>query len=161
MAKAILQDIFEGNYPISQKYGVNKAYYLKVSGGTLKNGHEGVDWATPTGVKILAPFNGIILRDIEASVKNVYGGHIVVWDPVQKCAVWYCHLSSNSVVRGQIVKAGQVLGRTGNTGNTTGPHLHVNYVKTDAYGNRLNTNNGSLGFLNILDPNLVQWKLAK
>ncbi len=156
-----LSDIFEGNYPISQKYGNNKAYYLKVSGGTLKNGHEGVDWATPTGVKILAPFNGIILRDTEASVKNVYGGHIVVWDPVQKCAVWFCHLSSNSVVRGQIVKAGQVLGRTGNTGNTTGPHLHVNFVQTDAYGNRLNTNNGSLGFLNILDPKLVQWKLTK
>lgn len=156
-----LSDIFEGNYPISQKYGNNKAYYLKVSGGTLKNGHEGVDWATPTGVKILAPFNGIILRDIESSVKNVYGGHIVVWDPVQKCAVWFCHLSSNSVVRGQIVKAGQVLGRTGNTGNTTGPHLHVNFVQTDAYGNRLNTNNGSLGFLNILDPKLVQWKLTK
>lgn len=156
-----LSDIFEGNYPISQKYGNNKAYYLKVSGGTLKNGHEGVDWATPTGVKILAPFNGIILRDIEASVKNVYGGHIVVWDPVQRCAVWFCHLSANSVYRGQIVKAGQVLGRTGNTGNTTGPHLHVNFVQTDAYGNRLNTNNGSLGFLNILDPKLVQWKLTK
>lgn len=154
-----LSDIFEGNYLISQKYGVNKAYYFKVSGGTLKNGHEGVDWATPVGVKILAPFNGIILRDIEASVKNVYGGHIVVWDPVQKCAVWYCHLSSNTVVRGQTVKAGQVLGRTGNTGNTTGPHLHVNFCLTDAYANRLNVNNGSLGFLNILDPNLVQWKL--
>lgn len=149
-----LSDIFEGDYPISQKYGVNQAYYRQFG----LDGHEGVDYATPIGVNILCPFEeGIILRDNDDFKNNAYGNFIVVWDPIQLCAVWYCHLSSNTVQHGQKVTRGQVLGKTGNSGNSSGPHLHVNFVVTDGAGNRLNTNNGRQGFLNILDPALVQW----
>lgn len=153
MAKYKLSDIFEGQYPVSQVYGANPAYYGQFG---LK-GHEGVDYATPVGVNALAPFDGEILRDNDSFVNNSYGNFVVIWDPVQKCAVWHCHLSSNSVSVGQKVKRGDVVGKTGNSGNSSGPHLHENFVETDASGNRLNTGNGYQGFLNILDPNLVEW----
>jgi len=156
--KYILGDIFVGNFPVSQKYGVNPDYYKQVSRGTITRGHEGVDWATPTGTPILAPFNGIIVRD--NITDKIYGKLIVLWDPLQKCAVWFCHLDREVVNYGQEVKRGDILGYTGNTGNSTNSHLHLNFCETDAQGYRINQNNGSLGFLNVLDPNLVKWELG-
>lgn len=153
--KYILGDIFQGDFPVSQYYGQRPEYYKQFG----LAGHEGVDWACPTGTPILAPFDGVILRS-EESPKD-YGKFIVIWDPKQLCAVWFCHLSSKDVLQKQSVKRGQVLGATGNTGNTSGPHLHLNFVQTDADGNRLNKNNGYQGFLNVLDGNLVEWKLGQ
>lgn len=155
MAKYTLSDIFKGDFPVTQYYGQRPEYYSQFG----FRGHEGLDFGTPSGTPILAPFDGKIIRDNDP-VNNAYGNHIVVWDPAQKCAVWYCHLRDNNVSLGQIVKKGQVLGSTGSTGNSTGPHLHFNFVETDANGNRLNLNNGYKGFLNSLDPNLVKWILG-
>lgn len=154
MAKYKLSDIFQGDYPVSQRYGQNPDYYKQFG----LAGHEGVDYATPVGVTILCPFEeGVVLRDVDDPKSGAYGEYVVVWDKVQKCAVWYCHLSQNNVTVGQVVKRGQALGSTGNTGNSSGPHLHANFVETDDQGNRLNMSNGYQGFLNILDPNLVEW----
>lgn len=156
MAKYTLSDIFKGNFPVSQKFGSNPSYYAQFG---LK-GHEGVDWATPTGTPVLAPFDGVILRnDYQPDYKN-YGKVIVIWSPVQKCAIWFCHLSEEYVSNGQLVKNGTIIGKTGNTGNSTGPHLHVGFVETDAAGNRLNTNNGYIGFVDILNPSLVNWVIG-
>lgn len=155
MAKYVLSDIFEGNYRVSQYFGANRAYYLRF--GFL--GHEGVDWATPVGVKALCPFNkGLVLR---SGWDNAYGNYIVLWDAAQRCAVWYCHLSKILVKGGQTVSRGTTVGYTGRTGNVTGPHIHVNFLETDARGNRLNTWNGYKGYLNILNSNLVSWKLSR
>lgn len=157
MSKYIISDIFKGDYPISQYYGNNVAYYSQFG----FNGHEGVDWATPVGVDVLAPFNrNIILQDQDDPKSGAYGDYVVVWDPDQKCAVWYCHLSVNNVELGKEYPKGTVIGQTGNTGNTTGPHLHVNFVETDINGVRQNTSNGFKGMLNILDQNLVEWQLG-
>ena len=157
MAKYIVGDIFKGDYPISQYFGQNKSYYQQFG----FNGHEGVDFATPTGVETLAPFKrNIILQDQDDPKSGAYGDYIVVWDPEQKCAIWYCHLSINNVEFGKEYPKGTVLGKTGNTGNSSGPHIHVNFVETDANGVRQNTANGYKGMLNILDPNLVEWKLG-
>jgi hypothetical protein len=157
MSKYVLADLFEGDYRISQLYGANPNYYKQYGFA----GHEGVDWATPVGVKILAPFNGKILRNETNPRASAYGIYIVVWDPTQRCAVWYAHLSESYVAVGQMVTKGQILGKTGNTGNSTGPHIHVGFVETDGSGNRLHMTNGYKGFLNILDRNLVEWRLGK
>jgi murein DD-endopeptidase MepM/ murein hydrolase activator NlpD len=155
MAKYSLSDIFQGNYRVSQPFGANPQYYKQFG----LQGHEGVDWATPIGVQVLCPFErGIVLR---ASSDRVYGYSIVIWDPKQKCAVWYCHLSKITAGYGSQVKRGQVVGRTGNSGNSSGPHLHVNFVETDVYGNRLNRTNGYQGFRNILRGDLVSWRLTR
>ncbi len=155
MAKYSLSDIFEGNYPISQPYGANPQYYK----GFGLASHEGTDWALPVGVKLLNPFNvGQVLR---AAYDPTYGYYVVIWDSVQKCAVWYCHLSRIDVKPGQRLNRFDVVGLSGRSGNVTGPHLHCNFVETDAYANRLNMNNGNQGFLNILDPKLVGWTLSR
>ncbi len=162
-----LSDLFPGNYPINQYYGNNpkymagkyypNGYYYTVSGGSLA-GHEGVDWGTPNGVQLLCPFNqGIILR---AGWDPVYGYYLVIWDPVQLCAVWYCHLSRYYYNAGARISRFAVVGLTGSSGNVTGPHLHCNFVETDQYANRLNRNNGYQGFINILGSK-VRWELSK
>lgn len=154
MSKYILSDIFKGSFPITQRYGENPASYPMF----VVPGHEGIDWAMPNGTELVAPFNGVVLRD--TMLDKDYGNFLVVWDPVQRCAVWYCHLKSTPVSTGDKVIKGQVVALSNNTGRSTGPHLHANFVETDAVGNRLNMNNGKQGFLNILDPNLVEWKLG-
>lgn len=153
--KYTLHDLFEGNYRVSQKYGERKLYYARF--GFLL-GHEGVDWATPVGVKALAPFDAQVLR---AGWDKSYGWHIVLWDKKQLCAVWYCHLSKIKVTVGSNVKMGANVALTGNTGNSTGAHLHVNFVETTATGGRKNLLNGNKGFLNILDTNLVNWVITR
>jgi FtsZ-binding cell division protein ZapB len=156
MAKYILGDIFEGNYAVSQYYGNNPSYYSQFGFA----GHEGVDWATPTGVKILAPFDYKIVQDIDDLKSGAYGNYIVCWDPIQKCAIWFCHLKENYIKNGQTGKRGDLLALSDNSGNSTGPHLHVNFVETNGNAERLNTNNGYKGMLNILDSNLVEWKMG-
>lgn len=158
MAKYTLTDIFEGNYPVSQYFGQRPEYYKQF--GLL--GHEGVDWATPVGSPMLCPFDvGIVIRDDDDPKLGAYGNHLVIWDKRQKCAVWYCHLSKNNVKPGDIIQKGEVVALSGNSGNSTGAHVHVNFVETDANGNRLNMTNGYQGFLNILDANLVKWRLGE
>ncbi len=154
MAKYVLSDIFEGDFPVTQVYGNNPQYYSQFG----LAGHEGIDFGTPNGTPILVPFDGQILRDV-VNDKD-YGNFVVVWDKKQLCGVWFCHLQDVLVKVGDNVTKGQVIGHTNNTGNTTGPHLHFNFVETDTLGNRLNMNNGYQGFLNALDPNLVQWQLG-
>lgn len=152
-----LSDIFEGDHKITQYFGENKAYYQQFG----LAGHEGVDFATPVGTKVYAPFGGIILREgINLAGYHNYGIAVVVWDPIQKCAAWFGHLSKEIVSYGQKVKQGEVIGYTGNTGNTFGPHLHFGFVKTDEYGNRLYSDNGYIGFLDPLNQDLVTWRLA-
>lgn len=155
MAKYHLYDLFEGSAPVSQGYGARPWYYIQFG----LAGHEGVDWATPVGRKLLCPFaKGYVLRS--GWDKN-YGFYTVIWDSVQKCAVWYCHQSRIDVKAGQSLNRGVVVGLTGATGNVTGAHLHCNFVETDGSGNRLNRFNGYQGFLNILNPNLVSWTLTR
>lgn len=157
MGKYKVSHIFKGNYSVSQYYGENPSYYKQFGLAA----HEGVDFPTPIGVEILVPFDeGVILRDNDDFKNNAYGDFVVVWDPKQHCAIWFCHLSENFVSYKDTVKKGQVIGKTGNTGNSSGPHLHINFVETDERGNRLNMNNGYQGFLNILDTNLVTWELG-
>lgn len=136
---------FDKEYPITQRYGENKDYYAQFG---LQLGHEGIDYATPNGTPVLSPFDGTILRD--SYNDKDYGNFTVVWDPIQKCALWFCHLQDITTSVGDTVKKGQLLGHTNNTGNSTGPHCHVNFVQTDDQGNRLNKDNGNQGFLDLL-----------
>lgn len=154
MARYTLGDIFIGDYPVSQYYDENPQNYPMFA----DPGHEGVDFKTPNGTPIIAPFDGIILRD--AFSGKDYGNYLVLWDPIQLCAVWFCHLRDTPVAPGDAVVRGQIIAYSNNTGNSTGPHLHVNFVETSPNGIRSNLGNGKQGFLDILDKNLVKWDLS-
>jgi murein DD-endopeptidase MepM/ murein hydrolase activator NlpD len=85
--------------------------------------HTGDDYSTKgkTGVKVRASKAGRVVSTGN-SWGSSYGNHIVV--QTNSVRHGYCHLSRIAVRPGQAVKKGQLIGYSGNTGNSTGPHLH-------------------------------------
>lgn len=93
--------------------------------------HRGQDFRAPLGTRVLAPSRG---RVIVAQFFKVFGGTVAV-DHGQGIDTLYFHLSKIVAREGQEVKAGDLLGLTGNTGISSGPHLHwgmsVHNVRVD------------------------------
>ncbi len=82
--------------------------------------HAGVDWAMPAGTPVRAWRDGTV--KFEGLVVG-YGRLIIVEHPGDY-VTYYAHLSRFSTTIGATVSAGQVIAYSGNTGNSTGPHLH-------------------------------------
>ena len=82
--------------------------------------HNGVDLATPIGTKILATGDGVVTR----VANHRYAGRYIVMDYAGPYGARFLHLSKILVKKGQKVKRGQVIALSGNTGRTTGAHLH-------------------------------------
>ena len=83
--------------------------------------HTGVDFTAPIGTPIYATGNGVIVR----AERNNYGyGRMVVIDHGYGYETLYAHMSEINVRRGQKVQRGEVIGKVGNTGTSTAPHLH-------------------------------------
>ena len=89
-------------------------------GWRWNRGHHGVDIALRTGDPIHAAFGGTVRI---AGRMGGYGNCIVLRHP-NGLETLYGHLSKINVKHGQQVSAGEVIGQGGNTGNSTGPHLH-------------------------------------
>jgi murein DD-endopeptidase MepM/ murein hydrolase activator NlpD len=83
--------------------------------------HTGLDFAAPSGTPIHAVAAG---RITEVGYAGAYGNRTRM-TLTNGTEIWYCHQTSTSVSTGQRVVAGQVIGTVGSTGNTTGPHLHL------------------------------------
>ena len=83
--------------------------------------HTGLDFAASTGTPIRAIMSGTV---IWTTWGGAYGNLTKIQHPngVQS---WYAHQSSRRVQMGDVVTAGEIIGRVGSTGNTTGPHLHL------------------------------------
>lgn len=82
--------------------------------------HPGIDIATPTGTIVLAAMDG---RVGDTGFKGAYGKTIVLQHD-REYITRYAHLSEIFVKEGDVIKKGQVIGYSGNTGRSTGPHLH-------------------------------------
>ncbi len=92
-----------------------------LSGNDYWSGHLGIDLAAGTGTPARAADSGVVVFSGWA-----YGGYgnMVVIDHGNGYQTLYAHLSQASVSCGRSVAQGQVIGLAGNTGNSTGPHLH-------------------------------------
>jgi peptidoglycan LD-endopeptidase LytH len=85
--------------------------------------HEGIDIFARRGTPVVAATDGWIA----GSTRNGLGGNVVwVWSPLRDLRTYYAHLDRQAVQPGDRVRAGDVVGYVGNTGNarTTAPHLH-------------------------------------
>jgi murein DD-endopeptidase MepM/ murein hydrolase activator NlpD len=82
--------------------------------------HPGIDISTPTGTRIVAPADGIVLS---CAPSGGYGNAIII-DHGYGVVSRYGHLESSNVRPGHRVRRGDVIGFVGNTGRSTGPHLH-------------------------------------
>ena len=82
--------------------------------------HAGIDIANRIGTPIVAPARGTV---VSAGWQNAYGNCIVI-DHGNSITTRYAHMETTVVSEGQEVKRGQVIGTIGNTGRSTGPHLH-------------------------------------
>lgn len=93
--------------------------YKKAGKMWSKGYHTGVDFAVPVGTDVLAVADGKIEA---ANWGQAYGTQLV--QKVEGGWVIYAHLSKALVKAGDKVKKGQHIGESGNTGNSSGPHLH-------------------------------------
>ena len=106
---------FNGNYPVTQRFGETF---------TDPKGHKGIDYALPLGTPVLAAADGIVEK---AGVDNTGYGNMILIRHLWTDGTVYAHLRNWSVQPGQQVKAGEIIGYSGNTGNSTGAHLHFEY----------------------------------
>ena len=103
--------------------------------------HRGLDIGMVTGTSILAADDGAVEVAWLASWGSDYGRHVVLSHGTYSDALGrsyvirtlYGHLDSSGVVVGQRVHRGQVLGHSGNTGLSSGPHLHLEVQRWDGW----------------------------
>ena len=94
--------------------------YKKAGKMWSKGYHTGIDIACPVGTPIMATSDQTV---VNANWGRSYGNQIVV--RLADGNFWiYAHLSEVNVKAGDVLKRGQVIGKSGNTGNSSGPHLH-------------------------------------
>lgn len=107
---------FAGNHRLSSHFNPRRRH--PVTGRVTP--HNGTDWAMPVGTPIVAPANGRVTR-----VENhPYAGRWIEIEHGQGYSTRYLHLSRPLVRVGQSVNRGERIALSGNTGRSTGPHLH-------------------------------------
>ena len=87
--------------------------------------HAGIDFSAPSGTPIYATGDAIVSR---AAYVGGYGNQVTL-DHSYGYKSSYAHMRSYIVRKGQKVKRGQLIGYVGNTGSSTGPHLHYEVIK--------------------------------
>ena len=104
--------------------------------------HEGMDFSTPIGAEIYATGDGKVVR---AEYSSGYGRMVQI-DHGFGYQTVYAHMHTIGVMVGSEVKRGQVIGTVGNTGDSTGPHLHYEVHKNGRHVNPIDY------FYNDLSP---------
>lgn len=142
-------------YPTTQTYKQNSTQY------NLGAYHGALDYGVPVGTPVLAPEDGIIrhagfawdlpggpddwtLRDYQIKPARgdlrTGGGIMVRLDNAIGSRWWSAHLNRTDLNAGDRVRKGQIIGYSGNTGSSTGPHLHLALLPPSP-----NWNNGAWG----------------
>jgi murein DD-endopeptidase MepM/ murein hydrolase activator NlpD len=129
--------------PATTTHTTHTAYVAPVSGGYrlgtawgtpgslwASGHHTGQDFVVPTGTSVKAVAAGTV---VTAGWGGAYGYQVVIRH-ADGMYTQYAHFSSLTVRAGQTVRAGRQIGRSGSTGNTTGPHLHFEVRTGPSYG---------------------------
>ncbi|WP_395572936.1 M23 family metallopeptidase [Streptomyces sp. BK79] len=115
------------NYKLTASFAQN--------GGMWASKHSGQDFAVPIGTNVVATHGGTVVKagGNGAGDGPAYGNAVVIKHGNGTYSQ-YAHLSKVNVKIGQIVKTGQSIAKSGNTGNSSGPHLHFEIRTTPNYG---------------------------
>lgn len=105
--------------------GVTTSVFGDIVSRTAK--HLGHDWAVNVGTKIVAAQSGTIEK---AYLSESYGYNILI-NHNNGFQTRYAHMSKLYVTVGDVVKQGDVIGLSGNTGDSTGPHLHFEVIQNN------------------------------
>ena len=126
---------------------------VRVMNGKPRNPHNGEDIGAPVGTDVAATNDGIV----RLTVDHIFSGRGVFVDHGLGFYSMYFHLSEILVKDGDLVKAGQIIGKVGATGRATGPHLHwgvkLNGARVNPYSLLdLPLKNGSFPGNTVLTP---------
>jgi murein DD-endopeptidase MepM/ murein hydrolase activator NlpD len=113
--------LWSGRFRAPVATGVSGGFgAVRVVNGVKGRPHEGTDYHAPVGTTVRASNRGTVLL-----ARSLYfEGNCVAVDHGQGLITLYMHLSQIKVQEGQTVATGQILGLSGNSGRSTGPHLH-------------------------------------
>ncbi len=119
---------YQGSVPQGSQKGTG-SFAWPMSGNITQGfweGHRAIDIGAPTGTEIVAVDSGYVAV---TQWSDVGYGRMVIIDHGNGYQSLYAHLSSYYVEAGQSVSRGEAIGKCGTTGNTTGPHLHLEIIK--------------------------------
>lgn len=98
--------------------------------------HKGIDFSAPIGTEIVATGDGKV-TEVHKGASGGYGRHVEI-DHGYEYSTLYAHMHKIIVKEGQQVKRGQVIGYVGNSGKSSGPHLHYEVKKNGSAINPIN-----------------------
>jgi len=129
VTSGIASDAIPSLFPLPQKYldRITWGFHEKALNPITKKltEHSGVDIAAPLGTDVFAAADGIVKK---AELMDGWG-NLVVIEHSEGYSTFYAHLDGFNVSPGERVKKGQKVACVGNTGNSTGPHLHYEVRK--------------------------------
>ncbi|WP_299182009.1 peptidoglycan DD-metalloendopeptidase family protein [uncultured Neptuniibacter sp.] len=121
LEKAFQRYPFNGKYRLSSHYNPRRRH--PVTG--LIRPHNGTDFAMRKGSPVVSTGDGVVSR----VVRHKYAGLYIEIKHGQSYKTRYLHLNKSYVIKGQRVKRGQKIAQSGNSGRSTGPHLHFELHK--------------------------------
>ncbi|HSH66841.1 MAG TPA: M23 family metallopeptidase [Bacteroidia bacterium] len=117
--------------PVTAKITSKFGYRTDPKTGKPNEFHNGIDLAVPSGTPVKSPMNGIV----DAVNSGGPGGNELIVKHSNGYKTGYAHLTKSMVKKGDKIQQGQVIALTGNSGKSTGPHLH--FTLTDPSGAKI------------------------
>lgn len=137
---------------MTKKFRISQKYWNKL----ILNGkefykqfwfawHMGIDYGIPVGTELLAWLEGEIT--VKNDGKSGYGLSVSISKQRKDGSSWiiYAHLSETKLITGDKVKVWDIIGKSGNTGASTWPHLHFGLRMRNLKGEVINYDNGYKG----------------
>ncbi len=122
------------SYPLKnivKTQGYGKTSFAKKSGFYKSGFHNGLDFSAATGTSVMAAADGKVIA-IGNNGKYAYGRYVAI-DHGDGLVTMYGHLSAYSTKLGNKVKRGDTIAKSGNTGNSTGPHVHFSVFSAKSF----------------------------
>jgi murein DD-endopeptidase MepM/ murein hydrolase activator NlpD len=121
--RVLIREVPSIGFPVKGKNSRSIASFFGDPRDGGSRDHHGVDIFAPRHTPVLAPSNASVTRVGEG---DIGGRYVWLYDSKRSMNLYFAHLETREVERGDQVLAGQIIGTVGNTGNarTTSPHLH-------------------------------------